>query len=211
MKSSQPQNKFFFKRFVVGPMGVNCYIIADPVAKKACVVDPGADGRIIKKTLDKEGLDPEFIINTHGHGDHIADNGYFGRPIYIHRLDKDFLTDPDKNMSRFLFFNIRSPEASRLLEDGDKINLGSLSLEIIHTPGHTPGSISIKVGGILLTGDTLFKDAVGRTDLEYGDEEALMRSIREKLLIFSDDTPIHPGHGDDSTIGAERRSNPFLI
>jgi len=191
-------------------MAVNCYVVTDPATKKACLIDPGGDASKVKNFLRKNGYAPEFIINTHGHGDHIAQNGNFNCPIYIHKLDKDFLTDTDKNLSSFFLFRVKSPEAARLLEDGDRISLGNISFEVMHTPGHTPGSVSLKLDGIIFTGDTLFNGGVGRTDFAYGDEEALLRSIREKLLVFSDDTVIYPGHGDSSTIGAERRNNPFL-
>ena len=107
-------------------------------------------------------------------------------------------------------FNIKSPEATRFLEDGDIVNLGSLSLKVIHTPGHTPGSISLKLDGITFTGDTLFNNGVGRTDFEYGDEAALLDSIKKKLMTLADDTVIYPGHGEPSTIGDEKRDNPFL-
>lgn len=210
MPKSNSSHDFVLKKFTVGPMAVNCYVIADPSTKKACLVDPGFDGMMLKDFLHKNGYSLEFVINTHGHGDHIALNGYFGSPIYIHKLDKDFLTDTSKNLSSMFFFKVRSPVASRLLEDGDIVELGNLKLEIIHTPGHTPGSISIKWDGVILTGDTLFHNGVGRTDFEYGDGEAILKAIREKLLIYGDDTVIYPGHGDISTIGYERRHNPFL-
>jgi len=204
------ESDFFLERFVVGPMAVNMYVVADPATKKACLIDPGAGGMAVKNVLHKQGYVLEFIINTHGHGDHIAANGYFKSPVYIHRLDKDFLRDPDKNLSGLFFFKVISPEATRILEDGDTIELGNLKLEIIHTPGHTPGSISIKLGSSVFTGDALFSGGIGRTDFAYGDETLLLKSIREKLLVLSDDTVIYPGHGDSSTIGEERRSNPFL-
>jgi glyoxylase-like metal-dependent hydrolase (beta-lactamase superfamily II) len=199
------------ERFVVGPMGVNCYILADPAAKEACIIDPGAEGRRIKAFIDKNGYTAKFIINTHGHGDHIAANAFFALPVYIHKLDKDFLADPDKNMSSMFLFSVKSPAAARLLEDGDIITAGNIRLEVVHTPGHTPGSVSLKTGGILFTGDTLFRGGVGRTDFEYGDESALFRSIHKRLLVLPDDTRIYPGHGESSTIGEEKRSNAFLI
>lgn len=208
--SPKQQNNFILHKFVVGPMAENCYLVADPVTKDACLIDPGADGPSIKKIIDKNAYNLKFILNTHGHGDHIAANGYFGSPVYIHESDKDFLTDPDINLSRMFFFSIKSPPASRILHDGDIIGLGSLKLEVIHTPGHTPGSISVKLNGIVFTGDTLFCGGVGRTDFSYGDETKLFNSIHKKLLVLPDDTVIYPGHGDNSTIGEERRSNPFL-
>jgi len=211
MTNSKQADKFFLKRFVVGPMEVNCYLVADHASKEACVVDPGADPGSVKNLLRKNGFDLKFVINTHGHGDHIAANGYFNSPIYIHRLDKDFLTDPDMNLSRMFLFTVTSPKPARLLEDGDKISLGGLELEVIHTPGHTPGSISIKLDDVIFTGDCLFAGGVGRTDFSYADEGLLMKSIKEKLLKLSDDIVIYPGHGGASTIGRERKLNPFLI
>ncbi|MDP2913592.1 MAG: MBL fold metallo-hydrolase [Candidatus Omnitrophota bacterium] len=200
----------FIKQLTVGPLEVNCYLLGDLGTKDACLIDPGAEANRIRDVLRKGGFALKFIINTHGHGDHIAANGAFGVPIYIHRLDGDFLRDPVKNLSRAFLFAVSSPAASRLLEDGDIIKLGGLCLEIIHTPGHTPGSISVKAGGTIFTGDALFKNGIGRTDLDYGDEAVLLKSIKQRLLVFSDDTVILPGHGESSTIGEERRYNPFL-
>jgi len=187
------------------------YVLADAVTKEACLIDPGAESAKAKDFIAKNGLSLKFIINTHGHGDHIGANRSFDVPIYIHELDKDFLADPDKNMSRMFMFGIVSPEASKLLKDGDILELGSIKLEVLHTPGHTPGSISLKMDGAVFTGDTLFKDSVGRTDFDDGSESALFDSIKKKLLVLSDDTIVYPGHGEISTIGGEKRNNPFLI
>lgn len=209
--NSSRKNNFFLKAFKVGMLEENCYLLADPDTLEACIIDPGAEPNRIKEDLHKRGLHLDFIINTHGHGDHIAANGAFAAPIYIHRLDADFLKDTRKNMSRMFIFTVSSPSPSRLLEDGDRIALGGLELAVIHTPGHTPGSISIKVDDAIFTGDALFKGAIGRTDFDYGDEAVLLKSIRDRLLVFGDDTAIYPGHGEPSTIGEERRTNPFLI
>lgn len=203
--------EFILKSLVVGPMAVNCYLVADPNTKDACLIDPGAEPDTIKDLLAREKFNLKFILNTHGHGDHIAANGYFDAPIYIHRLDADFLTDSYKNLSSSFGFPLVSPKASKLLEDRDTVNLGEIRLEVIHTPGHTPGSISVKFDKIIFTGDCLFSGGIGRTDFDYGDEKALLRSIKERLLVFADDMIIYPGHGDPSTIGRERRSNPFLV
>ncbi|MDP3804277.1 MAG: MBL fold metallo-hydrolase, partial [Candidatus Omnitrophota bacterium] len=147
----------------------------------------------------------------HGHGDHIAANGAFDVPVYIHRLDKGFLKDPNLNLSSSFFFKVTSPEASRFLEEGDEVDLGVFKFKVMHTPGHTPGSISLELDGIVFTGDTLFKSGVGRTDFDYGDEGELFKSITVKLFKLSDDTVIYPGHGDLSTIGEEKKSNPFFV
>jgi glyoxylase-like metal-dependent hydrolase (beta-lactamase superfamily II) len=195
---------------MVGPLATNCYIVADPVTKEACLIDPGAEAGRIMKELKKEGLDLKFIIITHGHGDHIGANSGFKVPIYIHRLDADCLTDPGLNLSRMFMFGITSPKADRLLEEGDEVKLGGLALGIIHTPGHSPGSISIRVGAAVFTGDALFAGSIGRTDLPDGDDAALTRSITEKLFVLPDDTKVYPGHGPASTIGREKRENPFF-
>jgi glyoxylase-like metal-dependent hydrolase (beta-lactamase superfamily II) len=207
----KPSRKALVNRFVVGPLGVNCYVVADPDTKDACVIDPGADGDKIKRFIDKNGLKLKFIINTHGHGDHIASNKELGAPVYIHAADKDCLTDPKKNMSAGIFmFDIVSPEAARLLKDGESISLGSLEMKVLHTPGHTRGSISLVLDNVIFTGDTLFHGGVGRSDLPGGDEDEILSSIREKLLTFEDDIIVYPGHGGPSTIGEERKNNPFL-
>lgn len=204
------KKEFIVKSFIVGPLETNCYIIADPATKEACLIDPGADPAVIKDCLRKNGLELKFIVNTHGHGDHIAANSQFKVPIYIHRLDGDFLTDTKLNLSKMFMFGITSPKASRFLEEGDTIALGSLELSVIHTPGHSPGSISLKVDGAVFTGDALFAGGVGRTDFAYGDTDLLMRSITGKLFTLDDKTVIYPGHGPQSTIGEEKRSNPFF-
>ena len=208
--NKKSEDQLFINTFVVGLLTVNCYLLADLKTKEACLIDPGGDAKKIKDFLTRNGFDLKFIIITHGHGDHIGANKDFGVPIYIHKLDKDFLTDPDKNLSGMFSFAIKSPPASGLLEDGDIIELGRFKLEVIHTPGHTPGSISLKCGNIVFTGDTLFNGSVGRTDLSYGDEEAILKSIIRRLMALDDDTVVYPGHGGPSTIGEERSSNPFL-
>ncbi len=191
-------------------MEVNAYVVQDRETKDACLIDPGGAPEVLKSFLKRNGLVLKFIINTHGHGDHIAANRYFNAPVYIHRLDEEFLTDPEKNLAGFLGFFIRSPRASRLLEDGERIPLGKSELEIMHTPGHTPGSISVRVDGVVFTGDALFNGGIGRTDFSYGDSELLLKSIRGRLLTLGDEIVIYPGHGGRSTIGDEKRTNPFL-
>jgi len=199
------------KRFVAGPLETNSYLVWDPSTSDACLVDAGGDAEKIKDFIEENGLHLDFIINTHGHGDHIVANSDFRAPVYIHEMDKDFLLDPGKNLSGAFLFPFVSPAASRILKDGDTVKLGTLTMEIIHTPGHTPGSISIALDDVVFTGDTLFAGGVGRTDFEYGSESSLLRSIKEKLMPLADDIIIYPGHGDESTIGEERDSNPFIL
>lgn len=204
------ESGILIRQFVVGPLGTNSYVLADKVSGEACLIDPGADGERIKRYIDKERLSLKFILNTHGHGDHIAANAYFQVPIYIHKNDADFLTDPGKNLSRMFFSGIVSPKAAKLLDDGDVLHLGGIDIKILHTPGHTQGSVSALTDGVVFTGDALFAGSVGRTDFEYGDEAQLISSIKEKLLTLDGDTLVYPGHGASTTIGRERDTNPFF-
>ncbi len=193
----------FFKRVVVGVMEANCYIFGDSDTKEVFIIDPGGDAEKIKSVIDKYGLIPKAIINTHGHGDHISANRRFDLPIWIHKDDADFLLEPSKNLSSMLGLGIRSPQATRLLEENDTLNIGKFSLTVIHTPGHTPGSICLKDGNCLFTGDLLFADGVGRTDFPYGSQATLIESLK-KIFNYGDDTVVYPGHGPSTTIGSER-------
>lgn len=201
---------YILEAVVVGPMEVNCYILGCSKTKEAVVIDPGADYDKIKDRLEEMKVSAKYVLNTHGHGDHIGANGKFGLPVLIHKLDAPFLRNPIKNLSAMFGLLVSSPNAARLLEDKDNVALGDLRLEIIHTPGHTPGSISIKCDDIVFTGDTLFCEGIGRTDLPYASEIDLFNSIREKLLVLPDSTKVYPGHGPASTIGYEKEHNPFL-
>jgi len=195
---------------VAGVMEANCYVVGDSSTKEAFIIDPGGDYKKIKKLIDKEGLKVLSVINTHGHGDHIGANSKWGAPVWIHRLDADFLQDSSKNLSGIFGFLLKTKPASRLLEDGDLLKMGSHALTVIHTPGHTPGSICLKGEGVIFTGDTLFYEAIGRTDFAYGSEEDIKRSIKERLFTLDDDYIVYPGHGPMSTIGHEKAANPFV-
>ena len=199
------------KTIVAGMMEANCYIVGDESTKEVFVIDPGGDYKKIKKSVDSGGLKVKAVINTHGHGDHIGADSEFGVPIWIHSLDADFLQDPSKNLSGMFGFLLRTKKAERLLEEGNRLSIGKHILEVIHTPGHTPGSICLKGDGVVFTGDTLFCEGVGRTDFDYGSEEDIMRSIKEKLLTLDDSYVVYPGHGPDSTIGHERNNNPQIL
>lgn len=202
--------KYILRRLPVGPVAANCYILGCANTKEAVVIDPGAEDGLIKQEISALDLTAICIINTHGHGDHIGANSKMGLPVFIHAADAKCLTNPLKNMSGILGIPINSPPASRLLEDGDKIDVGDLIFEVIHTPGHTPGSISLRCDGIVFTGDTLFAEGVGRTDLPGGSETEIIKSIRERLFILPDETKVYPGHGPATTIGHEKGHNPFI-
>lgn len=203
-----------FEGFGVGPMDSNCYIIGCDDTKIGAVVDPGAEGSRILDRLAKLNLNCKYIILTHGHVDHIGAlkevRQATGAEVLIHSKDADMLTSPAKNLSMFIGSMLKFKAAERLLEDGDKIVVGNITLEVIHTPGHTAGGICLKVGNDLIVGDTLFAGSVGRTDFPGGNHNVMINSIKTKLLGFPDETKVYPGHGSESTIGMEKKTNPFL-
>ncbi len=195
----------------VGQMQVNCYVIACAKEKEAIVIDPGADARAIKAVLNKYKLRPAMVINTHGHYDHIGCDDEFGVSVYVHKQDLAMLKDAGLNFSAS--FSLPHTVKSEIitLEDKQVIKLDCLELEIIHLPGHTPGGIALLMRrpqtGILFTGDTLFCQGVGRTDLPGGSQSQLEKSIRERLFVLPDETKVYPGHGTTTTIGKEKNSN----
>ncbi|MFC1699402.1 MBL fold metallo-hydrolase [Candidatus Omnitrophota bacterium] len=199
------------EKIAVGPMQANCYIVACPETNQALVLDPGDQPEKIKNRLSSLGLKLNFIVNTHGHIDHIAANVALKVPVYIHQLDAVFLKDAQLNLSAMFGQKLDQPAEVLTLQDGQKLKLGQLFLEVIHTPGHTPGGICLKANQALFTGDTLFAQSIGRCDFPYASEQTLLDSIRQKLLKFPDELVIYPGHGPSSTLGEERRSNPFLL
>jgi hydroxyacylglutathione hydrolase len=198
----------------VGPMQVNCYILASEKGSQAIIIDPGGEADKIKRILLRHKLKAALIINTHGHIDHIGCDDEFGVPVYVHSQDSQLLEDPKLNLSAFLAspFSVRSK--INLLEEKQKIELEQISLEVIHMPGHTPGGICLLMhkpnNKVLFTGDSLFYRSIGRTDFPGADEGLLIQSIKEKIFKLPDDTAIYPGHGASSSIGDEKRNNPFL-
>lgn len=201
---------------VVGPLEVNCYILWDRTAKEAFVIDPGGDVDEILGELKAKGLTVRYIINTHGHFDHVgADNSLkeaCSAKVAIHGQDVNLLTDAHEHG---IFFGVNTPRQAQpdmLLEDGSVIESNGLKLKVIHTPGHTRGGICLysEADNALFTGDTLFAGSVGRTDFEGGSYEELMTSIRKKILPLGDNVAVLPGHGGPSTIAEEKESNPFL-
>ncbi len=191
-------------------VNTNCYIFGSKKTKKVIVIDPGADAGKIKQLIAGESLTPECIVNTHGHIDHIGANHDLGLPVYIHERDANFLTNPLLSLAAFYGKLKGSPKASRILTDNDVIQISDINLRVIHTPGHTPGGISLYYDGIVFTGDTLFAQGIGRTDFPYGDSKDIENSIKEKLFILDESTLVFPGHGESTTIGSEKRSNPWL-
>lgn len=203
-----------FKVLPVGPMGANCYIIGCEETKKAAIVDPGGDTPKIIREVEALGLTPEAIVLTHGHIDHIFSvdevRDETKAKVYIHEDDAEMLTDSKKNLSFFMGQQVGFKAADETLADNEELAVGSLTLKIIHTPGHTPGGICIQVENYLITGDTLFAGSVGRSDFPGGSHEVLINSIKEKLLTLPENLKVYPGHGPSSTLAGEKRSNPFL-
>ena len=201
------------KRLSVGPASANCYILWDDTDKNAIIIDPGDDKEKIIKCIDREGLDVKYIILTHTHYDHINAvkeiKEYTGAKVAIHRLDAAGLTDKTVSLAEYAGYGKVQCRADILLEDGDKLFAGSIEAKIIHTPGHSVGGICVLVNNILFSGDTLFKQSIGRCDLPDGNMHELVLSIRTKLYILPGDTHVYPGHGLSTTIDAEKESNPY--
>ncbi|MDX9752450.1 MAG: MBL fold metallo-hydrolase [bacterium] len=198
----------------VSPLEANCYVLYSPETKEGLIVDPGDEGAKIIAAIQKHGLQPLGIVNTHGHVDHIGANREvkkaFEIPIAIHAADAPMLVDAEANLSAMIAEETLSPPADRLLEEGDTFQVGDTEIVVMHTPGHSPGGICLFFENTLIAGDTLFQGSVGRTDLPGGDFVTLMASIQNRLETLADEVVVYPGHGLKTTMGEEKRTNPFL-
>lgn len=201
--------------FTVGDLGVNCYVVKDENTKEALVIDPGADADEILTYIKKEELQVKYIVNTHGHADHIGANREVieatGAALAIHEADLSMLTDEKKNLSLFCGVPVVSPTADHLLKDGEILNVGAMAFEVIHMPGHSPGGICLYAQKVLFSGDSLFAESIGRCDFPGGNMRLLVDTIKEKLLRLPDETIVYPGHGPSTDIGWERLHNPYLV
>jgi len=201
-------------RLVVGPLQVNCYILADEKTRDAVVIDPGDDAADILKVIKDKGLKVKYIINTHAHFDHVGANRALkeatGAELLLHEADAAVLSTVSHQSRSFGMGDVKSPSADRYVKQGDILKAGEISLKVLHTPGHSPGGISLLEEGMVFTGDSLFAGSIGRTDFPGGDLLTLLGSIKKNLLILPDETKVFPGHGPASTIGGEREENPFL-
>ncbi|MEZ4526827.1 MAG: MBL fold metallo-hydrolase [Desulfobacterales bacterium] len=198
----------------VGPIMANCFILGCEKTKEAVVIDPGGDADLILMELARLGLKVKYLINTHGHFDHVGANkrmkAVTGAPILIHAGDAPMLMRLSKDALMFGLTAENSPEPDQNINDGDKIRFGEITLKVIHTPGHSPGGVALLTEGHVFVGDTLFSGSIGRTDLPGGDYNTLISSVRSKLFILDDSTVVHCGHGPDTTIGREKQYNPFF-
>ena len=204
-----------FETFVIdASYQENSYVLYDKGTKEAAIIDPSAPSDALFTSISKRGFRLTKILNTHGHLDHIGGNEFFKKKsnakLYIHTLDAATLEDTSLNLSFFTGKPIVSPKADVSLEDKEIIKFGGTKIEVIHTPGHTRGSVCFLWGTNLFSGDTLFAGGMGRTDFPGGSASAIRDSIKNKLFFLPEETIVLPGHGASSTIGNEIKTNPFF-
>ncbi len=208
------------KSFVLNPFGINCYLYYDEKTGEGILIDPAISSEEektqISRYIESEKVKIKYIINTHGHLDHVIGNKWakdtFSAPLYFHEKDKPLV---EKVTEQGLMFGIdvfAQPEADKFITEGDIITFNNCKLKIIHTPGHSSGSICLvdEENKVIFSGDTLFNNSIGRTDLPGGDMKILLDSINLKILCYPDDFEVYPGHMESTTIGDEKKYNPFL-
>lgn len=202
------------KRLVVGILQTNCYIIWDESTKEGIIVDPGDDASKIIGVIHDNKVKVKIMIATHAHFDHILAVSDLKETIkssfLIHHDDLPLLKGIKERAKRFFGIEFSPPEVDETVKEGDIIMIGNDEIKVLHTPGHSPGSISLLAKGFVVTGDTLFYESIGRTDLPEGDYDKIIASIKEKLFKLDDTTRVFPGHGSETTIGHEKRFNPYL-
>ena len=203
------------KMLVVGPIQANCYILGCERTREAAVIDPGDEVDKILTALAKDKLRCTCIINTHGHFDHSGANKHLkevtGAQLILHEADAPMVLNQAASARTWGMRVENSPPADRYVEEGDLITFGDVSLKVLHTPGHSPGGISLVTDKIVFVGDTLFAGSIGRTDFPGGDYDGLLRSVREKIFTLGDDVVIYSGHGPETTVAREKRTNPFFV
>lgn len=200
--------------YKAGPLDNNVYVIVDEAAGQCAVVDPGPGSAYILQALQDRALTITAIVNTHGHWDHVVGNSLFARasgaPIYRHPLDEELALGADQIAARWGFQGDASPPADRTLDEGATVTLGAHRFALLHVPGHSPGSVCLLEDDVLIGGDVLFRGSIGRTDFPGCSLPQLLGGIRAKLMPLADSVRVLPGHGPETTIGYERRNNPFL-
>ncbi len=202
------------KGLAVGPIMANCFILGCEETGEAAVIDPGDEAERILSIVSDLNLGLKYILNTHGHFDHVAGNKRMKEAtqaeIMIHPLDAPMLSQLSSSASAWGMSAEDSPPPDRTIEDGDRVTFGNITLNVIHTPGHTPGGISFSTDGYVFVGDTLFAGSIGRTDFPGGDYDTLIASIKNRLFALGSDVEVFTGHGPETTIGNEKRTNPFV-
>ncbi len=200
--------------FQVGPLENNTYVVFDPETLEAVVVDPGMGSEPVAAAIKGRNLRVTAILNTHAHFDHTYKNAHFvkefGCPLMIHEAELELLRDMSRHAGLFGFPPSSSPDPDAFLRVGGEVRVGGGSLKILHTPGHTPGGVCFAAPGFVISGDTLFAQSIGRTDLPGGDYDALVQSIKSSLYALPESTEVYPGHGPATLIGYEKRHNPFV-
>ncbi len=206
------------RELVVGPFGSNCFVVGSEATKEGMIIDPGADGNAILRTVNDLGLKVKLIVATHNHLDHVgalAQVKEATKADYaVHELDSESMLPSvfGRMVGVVMSGSFKAPpKPDILLHDGDVIEVGDLKFTVLHTPGHSAGGISLLGDGVVFSGDTLFNFGIGRTDMSGGDYGTLIHSIMTKLMSLPDETRVYPGHGPATTIGTERRRNPFLV
>ena len=198
---------------IVGPLQANCYVIGCPRTRNAVVIDPGGDAPQILEVIGRHELKVVYLCNTHGHVDHVAANAALqratGASLLIHAADRQMIEQPHPFWAAMVG-GVEPSHADGTLNEGDELVVGDLSIRVLHTPGHSPGSVCFALDNLLLSGDTLFAGSIGRTDLPGGSMSTLQASLRRLIAEFDANTRVLPGHGPVSTIGEEMRTNPFL-
>ena len=198
----------------VGAFAMNCYLVYDDASRQAIFIDPGLEAERLIKRAEDLNLKIKFIVNTHAHIDHVAETGdvqaHFKVPFFIHSAELPLLNSIDEQAAMFGIKPGKTPDVTGYLDEQKEIEFSGFTGKILHTPGHSPGGISIYFKDHVFVGDCLFKDSIGRTDLYKGDYEQLINSIRTHLFSLPDDTKVYSGHGPATTIGREKLHNPFL-
>lgn len=220
----------FITSFAAGPWQANTYVVAAPGARECVVVDPGIQsGEVVARVLDEAGLALAGVLLTHGHIDHVAEAADVadaaGVPVWLHGADRELLTDAGPGLAPVvaqLGIDLREPADLRLLSGGETVEVAGLAFDVVHAPGHRPGCVLFRLAlppddadpgrpaEAIFAGDVLFAGSIGRTDLPGGDPAAMLATLRDIVLALPDDSLVLPGHGDATTIGAERASNPYL-
>ena len=207
-------SKLKVEQLVLGPLDSNCYIVWDDDSKIGVVIDPGDEADIILKRVKELDIEIKYILATHGHFDHVGAVAPVKRELnaefLAHKDDLFFIEDGENAASRWNIIIEQPPKPDRFIGDGDTIKVGGCVFEVLHTPGHSPGGISFLHNAMVFVGDTLFQSNTGRTDLRMGSFEDLEKSIKTRLYNLPDDTIVYTGHGPNTTIGSEKRHNPFV-